>query len=59
MVINNKRDKNGILRDIEELREVLNEICAMEEGNKILKKRLILSQQLDQLIVEYMGKDRE
>lgn len=59
MVINNKRDKNGIKRDIEELREVLNEICAMEEGNKILTKRLILSQQLDQLIVEYMGKDRE
>jgi|GEM_PF-2697701 Spo0E like sporulation regulatory protein. len=59
MVINNKRDKNGIKRDIEELREVLNEICAMEEGNKILKKRLILSQQLDRLIVEYMVKDRE
>lgn len=59
MEINNQSDKNRIKRDMEELREVLNEICAMEEGNKILKKRLILSQQLDQLIVAYMNKDKE
>lgn len=59
MGINNQSDKNGIKRDIEELREALNEICAMEEGNKIWKKRLILSQQLDQLIVAYMNKDKE
>lgn len=59
MWINNQRDKIGIKRDIEELRDVLNEICAVEEGRKVSKKRLILSQQLDQLIVAYMNKDEE
>ncbi|WP_160688234.1 aspartyl-phosphate phosphatase Spo0E family protein [Clostridium sp. C2-6-12] len=59
MVNNNQGDKNGIKRNMEKLREVLNEICAMEEGNKTSKKRLILSQKLDQLIVEYMNRDKE
>jgi hypothetical protein len=52
---NNNREKNGIKRDMEELREVLNEICVMGEGEMTWKKRLILSQQLDQLIVAYMN----
>lgn len=55
---NNERDKRGIKRDMEELREILNEICDMEAGERMLKKRLILSQKLDQLIVEYMNKEK-
>lgn len=39
MGINNQSDKNRIKRDMEELREVLNEICAMEEGSKIIEKK--------------------
>lgn len=59
MEVNNQRDKNGIKRDMEELREVLNEICATEEGNQTSKKRLVVSQQLDQLIIAYMNKDKQ
>ena len=55
----NKRDKNGIERDIEELREVLNQICVTQDNKRELKKRLILSQQLDELIVAYMNRDKE
>lgn len=59
MGINGERDMNGIKRDMEELRQALNEICVMEEGASTLKNRLILSQKLDQLIVAYMNKDKE
>ena len=59
MDINSKIDKNGIKRNMEELREILNEVCITQKNKKELKKRLILSQQLDQLIIAYMNKDNE
>lgn len=52
-------DKNSIKMNIEELRESLNQICVMQECENMLKKRLILSQKLDQLIVAYMSKEKE
>lgn len=55
---NNQKDKNEIKKHMEELREELNEICAMEKGSQTLQKRLSLSQELDRLIVEYMSNDK-
>jgi uncharacterized protein YhaN len=45
---------NRINKGIEELREILNEICATleEKGNDM--ERLEISKRLDELIVEYM-----
>lgn len=45
---------NRINKGIEELREILNEICATveEKGNDM--ERLEISKSLDELIVEYM-----
>lgn len=43
-------------KDIEELRDVLNEICATDEDAEQLKERLSVSRQLDKLIVKYMNK---
>jgi hypothetical protein len=59
MDINGERDKNGIKKDMEELREILNEVCVLKQGKREMKRRLIISQQLDELIVEYMNKDSE
>lgn len=42
-------------KQIDEIREVLNEICVSSEGIDIIKERLIISQYLDELIVEYMN----
>jgi two-component system, cell cycle response regulator len=39
---------------IEELRDTLNEICCTVDENENDKERLIISQYLDNLIVEYM-----
>lgn len=49
---NMKLDK--LDRQINELREVLNEICATFEDDEVSSKRLLISQCLDELIVEYM-----
>ncbi|MFL0248523.1 Spo0E family sporulation regulatory protein-aspartic acid phosphatase [Candidatus Clostridium stratigraminis] len=45
---------NRLNEGIEELREVLNEICSTVEENEKDKKRLDISKTLDELIVEYM-----
>lgn len=42
-------------RQIDELREILNEICASSKGSEINREVLIISQSLDELIVEYMN----
>lgn len=58
---NEKREKEIIEKHIDELRDVLNEICVTQQDTEDLKKRLIISQQLDILIVQYMSinkKDR-
>jgi hypothetical protein len=47
-------NKEELGRNIDKLRDVLNEICATDEGAGDLKKRLIVSQRLDKLIVKYM-----
>jgi hypothetical protein len=51
--------KDQLKKDIEELRDILNEICAIydEIGNK--DKTLIISQRLDELIVKYMIEIKE
>lgn len=43
-----------ISKGIEELREVLNEICATKEVTEKDEIRLTISKRLDELIVEYM-----
>ena len=53
--INSKVDKDELKRCIDELRDVLNEICATTENPEGLEKRLIVSQHLDQIIVQYMN----
>lgn len=40
---------------INELREILNEICITSEGSGISTEILAVSQYLDELIVEYMN----
>lgn len=45
---------NRINKGIEELREVLNEICITIEGNEKYEKRLAISKCLDELILDYM-----
>ena len=57
--INENIDKKEIERNIEELRDVLNEICATDENLEGVKKRLIVSEQLDRLIVKYMNVNNE
>lgn len=47
-------DKDELKKYIDELRDVLNEICATNENSKGLEERLIISQHLDHAIVEYM-----
>lgn len=48
-------DLDSINKQIEDLRDILNEVAADSESspNKVLE----ISQQLDKLIVEYMKKD--
>ena len=55
--INEEIDKEEIKKNINELRDTLNEICVTQEDAKEVEKRLILSQQLDELIVQYMNND--
>ena len=57
--INKNIEKEEIERNIDELRDALNESCATIEETKELKKRLILSRQLDELIVQYMNINNE
>ena len=52
--VNENLDKDELKKYIDELRDVLNEICATNENSKELEKRLLISKQLDQVIVEYM-----
>ncbi|WP_035796458.1 aspartyl-phosphate phosphatase Spo0E family protein [Clostridium akagii] len=48
--INNDELKN----DINELRDVLNEMCALAENAEDMEKIVVVSQQMDTLIVKYM-----
>lgn len=41
-------------KSIEELREILNEICSTTQDSEKNKERLAVSKCLDELIVEYM-----
>jgi len=41
-------------RQINEVREILNEVCCTLDTTKAVDDRLIISQYLDKLIVEYM-----
>ena len=52
--VNGNLDKDELKKYIDELRAVLNEICATTENLKGLEKRLLISQHLDDAIVEYM-----
>lgn len=55
-------DKEGVLNvklerlkvQIDELREILNEVCAASGGVDSAREVLFLSQSLDELIVQYM-----
>ena len=55
--INENIDKDELKKQIDELREVLNEICVTAEDTEGLKKRLLVSEHLDRIIVQYMKKD--
>lgn len=48
-------DKEELKKKIEELRDVLNEICITAETAEELKERLTVSESLDKLIVKYMN----
>ncbi|QGU95880.1 Spo0E family sporulation regulatory protein-aspartic acid phosphatase [Clostridium bovifaecis] len=48
-------DLNSINKEIEDLRDVLNEVAADDESSP--KKVLEISQQLDKLIVEYTKRE--
>ena len=57
--INKNIDKEELKKYIDELRDVLNEICVTAKDTEALKKRLIISEQMDQIIVQYMNMDNE
>jgi len=57
--INNNVDKKELEKDIEELRDILNKICITAKTMEELEERLLVSQQLDRLIVRYMNKINE
>jgi NTP pyrophosphatase (non-canonical NTP hydrolase) len=52
-------DKEELKKNIEELRDVLNEICLTAETSEELKERLSVSESLDKLIVKYMNEENE
>ena len=52
---NDHLDKEELEKHICELREVLNEICATAKDAEGLKQRLIVSQRMDKLIIQYMN----
>lgn len=52
-------EKVELRRNINELRDVLNEICVTAEDTEDLEKRLTVSQRLDELIVKYMTQKDE
>jgi hypothetical protein len=45
-----------INKNIQELRDILNEICCTEAEDEKDKERLAVSEALDELIVQYMKK---
>jgi hypothetical protein len=47
-------NKEQLRNDIEELRDILNEICLKHEQIQDEEQTLIVSQQLDKLILKYM-----
>ena len=52
-------NKKELKKDIEELRDILNEICVTAKTIEELEERLRVSQRLDILIVKYMNKISE
>ena len=52
--INKEVNESQLKKDIEELRDILNEICVIHEEIDNSDKTLIISQRLDKLIVKYM-----
>jgi len=52
-------DKEELNKHICELRDILNEMCATAKDAEELKKRLIVSERLDKLIVQYMNENNE
>jgi hypothetical protein len=48
--------KDHLKNSINNLRDVLNEICCTDSGTEEKKERLDISMKLDKLIVEYMNK---
>lgn len=55
-VIIEKMNLDKLQKSINELRDVLNEICASTEETENSSEKLYVSQCLDKLIVEYMNK---
>lgn len=51
----NEIHKGQLKKDIEELRDILNEICVINEKIANEGKTLLISQRLDELIVKYMN----
>lgn len=51
---NENISKDELEKHIEELRDILNKICATAQDAEGMKKRLNISEDLDQLIVKYM-----
>lgn len=51
--------KEQLKKDIEGLRDILNEICIIHEVLEDEEQTLIVSQQLDKLIVKYMMEIKE
>lgn len=52
-------EKEELRRNINELRDTLNEICVTVEDAEDLEKRLTVSQRLDELIIKYMTQKKE
>lgn len=47
-------DEDNLIRNIDKLRDVLNEMCCTLDDQEINNDKLIVSQQLDKLIFDYM-----
>ena len=55
-ILINNLSIEGLKNSINELRDALNELCATFDEIKNDNKKLLMSQHLDELIVEYMYK---
>lgn len=52
-------NQGDIGKKIDEMRTILNEICVTAKDNESIKKRQLVSEELDKLIVDYINNNHK